>query len=94
MYLSVDLNSDGAPTIKSRQLSLWNILCRVFELNQSCRDKFDNVIILGAWLHQSKPVKMFYEKSIEQLANLKDSTVTRSFINLKFLFDNNFIISI
>ena len=35
LYLSVDVNSDGAPTIKSRQFALWPVLGRLVELNQS-----------------------------------------------------------
>jgi hypothetical protein len=75
LYLSVDINSDGAPTIKSRQFSLWPVLGRLVELNQSSRDKFDNIIILGDWLHQSKPLEIYYEKAFEQLEKLKDITV-------------------
>jgi len=75
LYLSVDINSDGAPTIKSRQFSLWPVLGRIVELNQSSRDKFDNIIILGDWLHQSKPLEIYYEKAFQQLEKLKNTTV-------------------
>jgi len=71
--ISVNINTDGAPCIKSRSFSLWPMLSSVVELNPSCRDKFENIIIHGIWLYKSKPDKKFYEKSLEQLYKLKDS---------------------
>jgi hypothetical protein len=75
LYLSVDINSDGAPTVKSRQNSLWPVLGRIVELNQSSREKFDNIIIISDWLASTKPPEAYFEKSFEQLAKLKDKTV-------------------
>ena len=77
LYLSVDLSSDGAPTIKSRQNSLWPVSGRCVELNQSSREKFDNIIFISNWLSESKPVEAYIKKAFEQLEKLKDTTVNK-----------------
>ncbi len=85
--ISVNINTDGAPWIKSRSFSIWPMLSSVVELNPSCRDKYENKIIHDIWLYKSKPDKKFYEKSLEQLYKLKDKYLMgleRLFIPLEY----------
>ena len=74
LTISLNINSDGAPLVKSRSFSLWPLLGTIVELNQSSREKFDNIIIFGIWLNSNKPPQTFFEKAIEQLINLQSKT--------------------
>ncbi len=71
LTISLNLNSDGAPLIKSRQFSLMPVVATIIELNQSSREKFQNMIILAIWLHNSKPsLDKFFKKAFEELIEL------------------------
>lgn len=56
IIVSFNLNTDGAPLLKSKNFSLWPVLATIVELDQPTREKFDNIIVLGIWLHSSKPM--------------------------------------
>jgi len=64
------LSADGAPLIKSRNHSLFPISGKVLELNQSCGEKFENILFFGIWLHNSKPTNTFFMKSFESLEKI------------------------
>lgn len=71
--ISLNINTDGAPLIKSRNYSMWPVLASIVELNQSSRESFKNIILLGLWLHKKKPkLNGFFSKCYEELIELKD----------------------
>ncbi len=71
--ISININSDGAPLIKSRKFAMWPVLGTIVELNQSSRESFRNVILLGLWIHRKKPkLNKFFCKSYEELVELKN----------------------
>lgn len=45
--ISLVLNGDGAPLTNSKNFKLWPLTATVLELNQSSREKFENIIYLG-----------------------------------------------
>jgi hypothetical protein len=47
LLVSVNLNSDGAPFIKSTSSSLWPVIGTITELHTSSKDSFENLIIFG-----------------------------------------------
>ncbi|CAF1060034.1 unnamed protein product [Brachionus calyciflorus] len=47
LVISLNLNTDGCPLVKSKNYTLWPLLGTILELDQSCREKFENMIILG-----------------------------------------------
>jgi hypothetical protein len=87
LNFSLNINTDGAPMIESRNFSIWPVLATVVELNQSCREKFTNIIVLGVWLHSSKPTNdIFFEKAQEEVENLSKSVINILDIKLKIAF--------
>jgi hypothetical protein len=56
LIVSFNLNSDGAPLCHSKNFALWPVLGSITELNKSCREKFENLIIFGIWLSNNKPI--------------------------------------
>jgi hypothetical protein len=84
LNFSLNINTDGAPMIESRNFSIWPVLATVVELNQSCREKFTNIIVLGVWLHSSKPTNdIFFEKAQEEVEKLSKSVINILDIKLK-----------
>ncbi|CAF0956332.1 unnamed protein product [Brachionus calyciflorus] len=86
ILVSLNLNTDGAPLVKSQAFSLWPIFATVAELKSSLRDKFENMIILGLWLSVKKPVMDFYlNKCLEKLQNFIDKNleINGSIIHLR-----------
>ena len=47
LVLSFNLNTDGAPLVKSRTYSLWPLIGTITELNISSRESFKNMVIFG-----------------------------------------------
>lgn len=68
--ISLNINSDGAPLTKSTKHSIWPVLATIVELDDSSRDKFENVIFLGFWLNKVKPPALFFEKCLVKLIEL------------------------
>jgi hypothetical protein len=70
--ISFNINTDGAPLIKSRNFSMWPVLASIVELNQSSRESFRNVILLGLWLHKKKPqLNGFFSKCYEEIIQFR-----------------------
>ena len=49
LVLSFHLNTDGAPIINSKKASMWPVPGTIVELEQSTREKFENIIIFGMY---------------------------------------------
>ncbi|CAF1107671.1 unnamed protein product [Brachionus calyciflorus] len=47
LIISLNLNCDGCPLIKSKNYCLWPLTATITELIQSTRESFQNIIILG-----------------------------------------------
>jgi hypothetical protein len=47
LVISLNLNSDGAPITNSKNFSMWPLMATILELDQSTREKFQNIIFLG-----------------------------------------------
>ncbi len=45
--LSFNLNTDGAPIVKSRGYSMWPLIGTIVELGQTSREKFENIVTFG-----------------------------------------------
>ena len=74
--LSVNINTDGAPLIKSRKFQMWPITGTWTELHPSSRESFTNVVLMGLWIHKKKPVlNKFFCKAFEELIELKNNPV-------------------
>jgi hypothetical protein len=56
LVISFNLNSDGAPLTKHKSFSMWPVIGTINELNQSSRERFENIIIFGIWISKTKPV--------------------------------------
>jgi len=85
LNVSLNINTDGAPLIKSRNHALWPVPSTILELNQSSREKIDNTIMCGMWLHNSKPPNTFFEKSFEKIRELigKETLISNHKIRLR-----------
>ena len=59
LNISLNINSDGAPLIKSRNHYLWPVNGKKLGMDQSSREKIDNLIISGIWSHNSKTTNKF-----------------------------------
>jgi len=70
LTISLNINTDGAPVIKCKNSSMWPVIATILEMDQKCREKFDNIIIFGIWLDNSKPPDIFFETSIKQLETI------------------------
>ena len=71
LSVSFNINTDGAPLIKTNNFSIWPVLGSIVELNHSSREKFDNIIIFGMWLSDSKPSLKFFDMVFDDLIKLK-----------------------
>jgi len=74
--ISLNINSDGAPLVNSRNISMWPVIASITELNPSSRESFSNLLFLGFWISESKPLyNLFFSKSIEKLNLLLDKII-------------------
>ncbi|CAF1002226.1 unnamed protein product [Brachionus calyciflorus] len=55
-FISINLNTDGAPVTNSRNFSIWPLLGTIAKFDQQSRENFNNMIIFGLWLSKNKPV--------------------------------------
>lgn len=56
LTLNLLLNADGARFTKSKAGSFWPVLAEVVELPRKVRSKFTNVLLLGVWQGETKPI--------------------------------------
>jgi hypothetical protein len=47
LIISLNINSDGAPLCESTKHNIWPLLATIVELDNSSREKFENMIFLG-----------------------------------------------
>lgn len=47
LIISLAINGDGAPITSSKSYKIWPLIATVIELDQSSREKFENLIFLG-----------------------------------------------
>lgn len=52
LMISLNINSDGAPINHATNYCLWPIIATIVELEQSTRESFDNMIIIGKYIFQ------------------------------------------
>ena len=45
--ISLNINSDGAPLVNSKNIAMWPLMASITELNPSSRESFSNLIFLG-----------------------------------------------
>ncbi|CAF1126560.1 unnamed protein product, partial [Brachionus calyciflorus] len=50
-FISLVLNTDGAPITNSRNYNMWPVLGTIVELDPQSRESFKNVVILGNFKH-------------------------------------------
>ena len=48
-YISLNINTDGAPLTSANNYSMWPVLATVVELEQKPRESFSNVLFLGSF---------------------------------------------
>lgn len=74
--ISFNLNTDGDSLLNGQNLSLWPILGTIVELKSTVREKFDNIVVFGLWLSESKPDhKKYLQKSLKQLIDLQNHKI-------------------
>ena len=47
LTISLNINSDGAPLVNSKNISMWPLMASIIELNATSRQSFSNLIYLG-----------------------------------------------
>ena len=71
--ISLYWHTDGAPALKSKNMSLWPIQSFVAEMPPYLRYSFRNILLSGLWYGRKKPeMKVFQNRFIEQVKTLKD----------------------
>jgi hypothetical protein len=84
--ISLCLNTDGAPVVVSKGLSLWPVLAKIIELPESISESFENLIFIGLWLDNMKPnSEIFISKCVDAILKAKNDP---SLENLGKLFRN------
>lgn len=62
---------DGAPALKSKNISLWPIQSFVAELPIPARYSFKNILLSGMWYGKQKPdMVVFQEKFVKEVVSL------------------------
>ena len=91
LNISLNINTDGAPLVKSRHFQVWPVLASIIELNQSTREKFKCMPILAVWLHEKKPkLDKFFKFAYQPLVNLMNTSIKLGKL-LSYLFDSSFL---
>lgn len=71
--ISLYWHTDGAPALKSKNMSLWPIQSFVAEMPPYLRYSFRNILFSGLWYGRKKPeMKVFQNRFIEQVKKLQD----------------------
>ena len=74
-YFTITLywHLDGAPAMKSKNMSLWPIQSFVAELPLNLRYSYKNILLSGLWYGKKKPnMQMFQQKFVAQVTSLSD----------------------
>ena len=50
LVISFILSTDGAPLTTSKNYKMWPVFGTILELNQTSREKFDNIVFFGKYL--------------------------------------------
>jgi ribosomal protein L30/L7E len=66
ILVSLGLNSDGAPLVVDTNVSMWPVLAKIIELPVLIGESFKNLVFVGMWLCNSKPI---YDKFLEKCVN-------------------------
>lgn len=71
--ISLYWHSDGAPGLKSKNMSLWPIQSFIAEMPPHLRYSFKNILLSGLWYGMKKPeMKVFQNYFVEQVKTLQD----------------------
>ena len=66
--VSLCINSDGAPLLTSKSTSMWPVLARILELPDKTSESFENLIVVGLWLNDEKPLyEIYLSECIERI---------------------------
>jgi hypothetical protein len=68
--LSLCLFCDGTPLVKSRNLSLWIMLCSILELPQNVRESKQNIIVHSIIIGNSIDFNRWFYKCNDSFSNL------------------------
>lgn len=72
-FISLNINTDGAPILTSYNLSIWPVMATITELG-ALKDSFKNIVVIDLWLSTYKPERtLYFEKISQNLKNLIDS---------------------
>ncbi|CAF0887295.1 unnamed protein product [Brachionus calyciflorus] len=89
IQVSISLNTDGCPINKSRSFNIWPLFGTILELNQSTRESFENILILGLRVNLEKPCyKLFFEKSVIKLKEILQKTLDYNGYRINFRCQN------
>lgn len=66
ILVTLGLNSDGAPLVVDTNVSMWPVLAKIIELPDVIGESFKNLVFVGMWLSNNKPV---YDKFLEKCVN-------------------------
>ena len=73
--ISLCLNSDGAPLVVSKGMSLWPVIAKIIELPDNISESFENLIFVGLWLDNQKPAyDVFMSKCVETVLKAINSS--------------------
>ena len=62
---------DGAPAVKSKNMSLWPMQCFVVELPYGLRYSFKNILFCGLWCGSKKPpMRLFQSHFVDQVRGM------------------------
>ena len=74
--VSIYWHVDGAPALKSKNMSLWPIQSFIAEMPPNLRYSFKNILLSGLWYGKQKPdMKLFQNHFIEQAKVLQEGFV-------------------
>ena len=69
--ISLVFHIDGAPAVKSKNMSLWPMQCFVVELPYGLRYSFKNILFCGLWCGSKKPpMRLFQSHFVDQVRGM------------------------
>ncbi len=72
--ISLCLNTDGAPVVASKGLSLWPVIAKIVELPDIIGESLENLVFIGLWLDNMKPnCEVFMDKCVEAIVKAIDA---------------------